>query len=107
MKTCIAVLTLFPAFPELDRVPAQNRGGKKVADANTVSPIGVGVQARGMDCYCITIAQQIALRKLVTDETDFMFTTDVQLLQTYDMHMRILASQKDVAVAAAARGESM
>ena len=107
VATCIAVLTLFPAFPELDRVPAQNRGGKKIADANTVSAIGVGVQAQGMDCYCISIDEQIALRKLVTDETGFMFTTDVHLLQTYEMHTRTLKSQKDDAVAAAARGESV
>ncbi len=107
VATCIAVLTLFPAFPELDRVPAQNRGGKKVADTNTVSAIGVGVHAQGMDCYCLSINEQKALRKLVTHETGFRFTTDVHLLQTYEMHMRTLKSQKDDAVAAAARGESM
>ena len=106
-KTCIVVLTLFPAFPELDRVPAQNRGGKKVADANTTSAIGVGIQGQGIDVYCLTIAEQIALRKLVATETGYFFTSDVDLLQTQEMHMRILKSEKDDAVAAAARGESM
>ncbi len=29
--TCLVVLTLLAAFPELDRVPAQNKAGKAVA----------------------------------------------------------------------------
>jgi hypothetical protein len=49
--TCLVVLTLFPAFPELDRVPAQNKGGKAVSDMNTTSPIGVGETAQGFDIY--------------------------------------------------------
>jgi hypothetical protein len=36
IDACLIVLTLFPAFPELDRVPAQNKGGKMLAQTNTV-----------------------------------------------------------------------
>jgi hypothetical protein len=89
--TCLAVLTLFPAFPELDRVPAQNKGGKVLATTNTASPIEVSNVAGCFDICAVTIEEkQIRLRALLPL---YVFSTDVQLLSTKLMLKRRAASQ--------------
>ena len=103
IKTCLAVLTLFAAFPELDRVPAQNRTGKQWALTNTPSPIGVGEDSQGIDVYCMTIEEQIALRHLMTQNNAHVFTSNVHTLLTSAMHRQDIASDVGAAVAAASR----
>jgi len=100
IKTCLVVLTLFAAFPELDRVPAQNRSGKQWTITNTASPIGVGQDSVGIDIYCTTIEEQKILRRLMPQH---VFTTDVNDLLTYAMHCHDRAFDADAAVAAAMR----
>jgi hypothetical protein len=101
--TCLVVLTLFPAFPELDCVPAQNRGGKTWATTNTVSPIEVAdVPEWGFDICAATIEEQILLRaKLQTLLPHYVFRTDVQSLSTTTSLRRRAASGTRNAAAAA------
>jgi hypothetical protein len=99
VHACLVVLTLFPAFPELDCVPAQNRGGKAWATTNTVSPIEVDdVPEWGFDICAATIEEQILLRAKLPH---YVFRTDVQSLSTTTSLRRRAASGKRNAAAAA------
>ena len=92
IDTCLVVLTLFPAFPELERVPAQNQGGKRLVQTNTVSPIEVAdVPEWGFDIGVTSIDSQIALRQKLPR---FLFSTDVKLLLTQAFLRRCAAAGK-------------
>ena len=92
IDTCLLILTLLPAFPELDRVPAQNKGGKKMVQTSTASPIEVAdVPGWGYDIGVTSIDTQIALRQ---KQPLFLFSTDVNLLLTHAFLRRCAAAAK-------------
>ncbi len=104
VHTCLVVLTLFAAFPELDRVPLQNKGGKVAAASNEKSPIEVGDAGGGFDICAATVEEQIRLRELVTLLQQHSFSTDVQLVQTRQILRRRAVSLTQVSAAVARAG---
>jgi len=84
-QSCLVLLLLFIAFPDLKRVCSQTNGGNCWNPTNTPSPVGVGVTAGGIGAiYCRTIEKQTSLRALLPD---FAFASDVNSLDTFAMHL--------------------
>jgi hypothetical protein len=93
-STCLVVLSLFPAFPELTSIPAFNRGSQDWTGTNHAqSEIGVGNCHDGLgSIYCKTLDGQIMLRGLLLQHTQHVFTTDVNSCVTQGMHFAARAA---------------
>jgi len=99
-NTCLLVLLLFLAYPELERICAQNRGGESWFDGNARGTVGVGADEDGMGAiFCNSIEEQTRLRALcVQSMPDYVFTSDVDSLVTFADHRRKKRSDKAQAV---------
>jgi len=100
--TCVIVLPLLIAFPELLWICALNGGGE-VWGENVPGTVGVGTDAqhRMGAIYCLSIQQQIELRALYVGENpNFQFTSRVQSLATLGDHQKTKGVGRTQAVAA-------
>jgi hypothetical protein len=86
--TCLIVLSLFAAFPELTSIPAFNQGAQDwTGVTHDQSAIGVGNCHDGAgSVYCMSVAGQIMLRQMLLQHTQHVFTTDVNSCVTFGMH---------------------
>jgi hypothetical protein len=93
-ETCLLVLSLFAAFPELTSVAAFFHGGKDWNGVkHAVSEIGIGNCHDGAgSVYCLTLDGQITLRGNLLQHTQHVFTTDVTSCVTYGMHVAARAA---------------
>ena len=94
-RTCLMVLSLFAAFPELTSIPAFNKGGQGWMHVNHAhSEIGVGNCHDGVgSIYCLSLDGQITLRALLRTHTpQYVFTTDVGNCTTQYMHQAARAA---------------
>ena len=87
--TCLLVLSLFAAFPELTSIAAFNRGAKDWNGVkHAVCEIGVGHCHDGVgSIYCLSLDGQITLRDYLLQHTQHVFTTDVNSCVTLGMHL--------------------
>ena len=102
-KTCVIVLLLLIAFPDLLWICALNGGGE-VWGENEPGTVGVGTdsQNRMGAIYCLSIQQQIDLRALFLSENpDFQFTSRVENLVTLGDHQKARGVGRTQAAAAA------